>query len=359
MVDSLLCGFRENYVDARIAFRAAAEACDAAIQAYDHPLTGPSGEALATDVAWIGPRDAANVLVAMSGTHGVEGLCGSACQTDWLMQNTALPDGVAVLLIHLINPFGTAWHQRGTEDHVDLNRNFVDHGSPYRVTALYEQLHEAFMCPDRSGPRREAADATIAAFRAEHGEQAYAQAIFGGQYTHPGGMNFGGNAPCWSNRILTEIAASWLGDARRVIYLDYHTGLGPFGYASLILFADRGDPLHRRAEAWLGSTVMPVGGPDVIPVLGHTGHGLTALLPHAEVTPVTVEFGTFDVDTECRVIVDDLWLKNHGERDSPEGRRIKRALVDYFYPSSRDWRELIALRSRQVIAAALAGLGAP
>lgn len=358
MSDGLLRAFRENYADARSAFLAAVASSGAELETFDHPMTGPAQEELATDIAWIGPRDAANVLMIISGTHGVEGLCGSACQVDWLLQKQALPKDVAVLLVHQINPYGTAWEQRATEDHIDLNRNFVDHDAPYRTTELYEKLHDAFLCPDRTGPAREAAEATIAAFRAEHGEQGYAQAIFGGQYNHPDGMNFGGNAAGWSNRLLRSIATRYLGHARRVISLDYHTGLGPFGYASLILFADRGDELHLRAEAWLGSTVLPVGGPSVIPVLGHTGHGLSVTLPDIELTPITVEFGTFDVDTECRVVVDDLWLKNHGDRDSEEGRRIKKALVDFFYPSSPDWRELIALRSRQVITESLAGLGA-
>ena len=355
----LLSGFRDSYAEARFAFLDAAAGASFLIS-HVNPRRGPAEEELATDVAWIGPRDARRVLVLMSGTHGVEGLCGSACQVDWLRSPAPgrLPDGVAVLLIHLINPFGTAWEQRCTEDPVDLNRNFLDHRLPPRETPLYDQLHPAFMCADPSGPAREAADAMIAAFRAEHGQQGYAQAIFGGQYSSPAGMNYGGRSACWSNRIFTAIATEHLGQAREIVFLDYHTGLGPYGYASLILFCNAGDPLHRRAEHWFGPTVMPVGGPDVLPLLGHTGHGLATALPNASLTPVTVEFGTLDVETECKVVVDDLWLQNHGVRDSAEGRRIKRALVDFFYPPSTDWRELVALRSRQVIAASLAGLDA-
>lgn len=359
MTDQLLDGFRDSYAEARSAFLEAAQGV-AAVTAFVKAERGPTGEELATDVAWIGPPDARRVLVAMSGTHGVEGLCGSACQVNWLRSPSAkaLPEGVAVLLIHLINPYGTAWEQRTTEERVDLNRNFVDHASPYRETPLYEQLHEAFMCPARSGPERDAAEAAIGAFRAAHGEQAYAQAVFGGQYTHPDGLNYGGGAPAASNRTLVEIAERYLAHARHVVFLDYHTGLGPFGYASLIMFCNSGEPLHRRAVDWFGPTVMPVGGPDVLPVLGHTGHGMAVALPNADLTPVTVEFGTFDVETECRVVVEDLWLQNHCDRSSPEGRRIKQALVEYFYPASRDWRELVALRSQQVIAASLTGLSA-
>lgn len=357
-MDDLLHGFRETYAEARTAFVAVTSLAGGELRTYVNPKLGPSGEALATDTAWFGPRDAEKVLVVMSGTHGVEGLSGSACQLNWLNSDRPhnLPAGVAVLMIHLINPYGTAWAQRGTEDQIDLNRNFLDHQAPHRETPYYDLLHDAFLCPDRVGPARWSADAAIAAFRAEHGEQAYAQTVFGGQYSHPTGMNYGGRSAGWSNRTFTAIARQDLAQARQVVFLDYHTGLGAYGYASLIAFCNPGEPLHRRASAWYGPTVMPVGGPDVLPVLGHSGHGLGVALPHAELTALTVEFGTLDVDTECQVVVDDLWLQNHGDRTSPEGRAIKQALLDYFYPSSSDWRELIALRSRQVIDASLSGL---
>jgi hypothetical protein len=38
----------------------------------------------------------------------------------------SLPDDVAVLMIHLINPWGTAWIRRVNEDNIDLNRNYLD-----------------------------------------------------------------------------------------------------------------------------------------------------------------------------------------------------------------------------------------
>ncbi len=44
---------------------------------YPCPGTGPEGEALFTDTAWIGPEDAVKVLVVIGGTHGIEGFAGS------------------------------------------------------------------------------------------------------------------------------------------------------------------------------------------------------------------------------------------------------------------------------------------
>ena len=61
-----------------------------------------SGEALATDCAWLGPKQAKNVLVLMSGTHGVEGFCGAGALMDVLTTAPALPRGLALLLVHAI-----------------------------------------------------------------------------------------------------------------------------------------------------------------------------------------------------------------------------------------------------------------
>ena len=46
----------------------------------------PGDEALSTDAAWIGPRTATRLVYVQSGTHGVEGFCGSGIQTGWLQQ---------------------------------------------------------------------------------------------------------------------------------------------------------------------------------------------------------------------------------------------------------------------------------
>ncbi|MBK6468935.1 MAG: DUF2817 domain-containing protein [Rhodobacter sp.] len=120
--------FALDYATMRQRFLAAARAAGAALSEHIHPLHGPDGKTIATDVAMIGQADAPKLMVMISGTHGVEGAYGSACQTAWLAQkaNWALPDDTAVLMIHLINPWGTAWSRRVNEDNVDLNRNFID-----------------------------------------------------------------------------------------------------------------------------------------------------------------------------------------------------------------------------------------
>lgn len=52
-----------------------------------------------------------------------------------------LPDNVALLLTHAINPHGFAWVRRVTEDNVDLNRKFTPPGVAAPVNAGYAEIH--------------------------------------------------------------------------------------------------------------------------------------------------------------------------------------------------------------------------
>src|SRR5437763_1766529 len=84
------------------------QACPLRHEAIQHEVLGANGEALFTDIAWLGAEDASNVLVLISATHGVEGFAGSAIQHDALLQlaHTPLPADMAVVIIHALNPWG-------------------------------------------------------------------------------------------------------------------------------------------------------------------------------------------------------------------------------------------------------------
>jgi hypothetical protein len=83
------------------------------------------------------------VLWINSATHGVEGFCGSGVQIGMMARgwHRRLPDNVALLLTHAINPHGFAWVRRVTEDNVDLNRKFTPPGVAAPVNAGYAEIH--------------------------------------------------------------------------------------------------------------------------------------------------------------------------------------------------------------------------
>ncbi len=184
----------------------------ARLRHYGNDARGPEGERLVTDAAWLGPDEAERVLLTVSGTHGAEGLCGSALQTGSFRAGLAraLPPGTALLAVHAINPYGFAWTRRVTEENVDLNRNFVAFDRTLPRNDGYVELAEALCPAEWSDAARQATGAHLAEYGRRHGAAALQQAVTGGQYSHPDGIFYGGAAPSWSHRTLLRIVAEYL-----------------------------------------------------------------------------------------------------------------------------------------------------
>jgi polar amino acid transport system ATP-binding protein len=273
--------------------------------------------------------------------------------------DSSVPDDTAVLLIHLINPWGTAWRRRQTEDNVDLNRNFVDFGAPLPSNVRYETLRDALTPSQVDGPTWIESQRRIAEFRVTHGESGLAEAVFRGQYTDPKGVGFGGFAPTWSNHTLQAILSGYAHAAREVAFVDFHTGLGPFGHGALLSMEAVGSDELAAARAWYGESVIALkGNRREMPydVQGDIGAAVAKLLPAARVVAVTLEFGTFELDEFLDLQVRDCWLQHHGEPHSPQGEEIRRQLQRFFYPRDRAWRESVRARGLEVIDQALTGL---
>jgi hypothetical protein len=354
--------FSRDYAEARRRFGDLARSRGLAVESFPHPERGPDGGALATDVTRIGPADAETVLLLVSGTHGVEGFCGSGCQLALVDQGAfdALGDGTAVVLVHAINPYGFAWWQRLTEGHVDLNRNFVDFSKPLPTNPDYALLDPFLIPKELSGPVREAADAKIKEYIAEKGQMAFQTALGRGQYTHPDGLFFGGTAPSWSRRAHEAIAAQFLARARRVALIDLHTGLGPYGYGEVLCFHKAGSPAQLRARAWYGDAMTePRAGGSVSSDLdGTTYDGYERLLAGKDYTLVALEFGTRPFLVGFEALRAEGWLKRYGRKTGAEADRIRRQSRDFFHVDKDDWQEMVLFRAGQVVRQALGGLSA-
>ena len=353
--------FSASYAEARGKFREAAQRAGARLAQYVNPTTGPNGEELATDVAMLGPKNAARVLVTVSGTHGAEGFCGSGVQVGSLASGVAgeLPSGTALVAIHAINPYGFAWVRRVTEENVDLNRNFVDHGKKLPRNDGYEELHEA-ICPLAwDAASRAASRARFDAFREREGAAAFQKAISGGQYEHKDGIFYGGTAPTWARRTLMRILAEHAGSARALAMIDYHTGLGPWGYGEKIVTHRPGSAALRRAEDWFGTITNPaLGNSSSAELHGDNLNGLeTALAEHdIAFTGMALEYGTLSLGEVLDAVRADNWLHHHGTVDSKEGRALKRLMRDAFYGDKDDWKAMILEQGVAAQRAALRGL---
>ena len=77
---------------------------------------------------------------------GIEGFCGSGCQTGFLTENwkSRLAIDTALVLVHANNPHGFA-QRRINEDNIDLNRNFIDFDAKTPESPEYAELHPALV----------------------------------------------------------------------------------------------------------------------------------------------------------------------------------------------------------------------
>jgi hypothetical protein len=352
--------FSADYRSARAAFLAAAEGEGAAVGSYAHDRRGPAGEALATDIAWLGPKDAGRVLVTISGTHGTEGLCGSGVQTGSLRHGLAraLPSGTALLAVHAINPFGFASTRRVTEENVDLNRNFVAFDRALPRNDGYDELADALCPAEWNEVVRKATGERLAEYGCRHGAAALQKAISGGQYNHPDGLFYGGAAPSWSRRTCLAIAAEHLPRARRVAAIDFHTGLGPYGHGEKICVHPPQSAGLARARDWYGDgvTSTSLGTSTSSDIVGDLLSGLTAALPRAEVTAIALEYGVRPLDETIEALRAENWLHHHGNPASAEGRAIKAQLRAVFYAEAADWQDMVLEQAVEAQRRALAGL---
>lgn len=355
--------FADTYAEAREKFLAAAREAGAEIESFPHPLTGPSGEALATDVALLGNPGAKKLLITGSATHGVEGFCGSGAQVALMRSGIAdrLGDDVALLQIHAQNPHGFAHERRVTEDNVDYNRNFVDFDAPLPENPGYAELHPHLVPSDWDGPARAAADAGLKAFIDAHGAWRFQEALSFGQYEHADGLYFGGREPSWSRRTVTGIMARWAGHCSDVGVIDFHTGLGPRGFGELIVTGTADSENYARARDWYGADAKsPEAGDSVSAIVnGALDEGYIKGLPDARVTFIAIEYGTLPPIEVLAALRADNWLYVHGDPASEQGKAIKRQIRAAFYGEEPQWKADIWQRAEEIVGKALTGLGGP
>lgn len=353
----LALAFSEDYDTARDRFVAAAQAAGAVLSARQCPAAGPDGRPLYMDAAWLGDPDAASVMVTTSGVHGIEGFAGSALQIDNL-RRASLPAGVAVLHIHAVNPFGMAWTCLENEAGVDLNRNFVDYGAPLPQNALYDELDDVFMCPDLLGPTRVAAEAHREAYIAQHGLERYLRAAADGQRHRPGRFNFAGVEPAWSNLAVRDIVDSLLRSARRISWVDVHTGLGDRG-AGVMLVIDADLRVAGAARQLWGDIIRVPSDDFPFAPRGALVAAASGMAPWADVVAGALEFGTEPVARVAQAMIERFRLTAFSSVDAFEAPQAMAEIEDCLAPGDTAWRRDVLGRGREIIDATLAGLAAP
>jgi hypothetical protein len=355
----------DSYAASRAAFLALAKTRSSRLSS--HVLDGKrgvEGEELAVDVAIFGAPDARKALLIICGTHGLEGPPGSAAQRRFIAECGVIPDGVKIVAVHALNPWGFSHGSRTDDQNIDPNRNFIDFTAPLPVSRAYAQLHSA-QCPEiwTDTASEELSRAIIEVVTREG--LAFAMAgLTVGQYQEPSGLNFGGHGPCWSNRIFQRVAAEELGGCEKIAYVEWHSGLGDYAELFHVCLQPPGSEALDRASMWWGRQAVTRNGAAIQGTGGTAPNwqglimaALPQLLPEACIAGAVIEFGTFENTKVLGGLMIDRWLKFGGENRSSTSRaQLEQIKRDIFSPSDPTWRRLISERALAAQMKAFEGL---
>lgn len=351
--------FPADYRNGRHDFVSACEHAGIDVIARVHPdAQGRDGKPLFLDTAIIGPREATKALLLISATHGVEGYFGSGVQTGLMREGLAkrAPKDTKIILLHALNPYGFSWDRRVNEDNADINRNFVDFAHPPE-NKPYDKLAADISPQDISPAAMTTANAKLVAYLKEHGAFALQEAVSKGQYKYPNGVYYGGSHESWSARMLKDVVGENLAHVKKLIVVDFHTGLGEPGAGEMITEDLPGSAAYKRARAMWGKRVASSEAGESVsaPLSGTIDRAFPGLLPNVELTFAALEVGTRSTRDVFSALRKDNWLHcfatarhKHADADA-----IRLELRDAFYPDTPQWKRMVWSHANEVVAAAL------
>ena len=351
--------FSADHATARQRFQQAASHLNWQLETHPIGAVGPGGDELAFDVACSPSGDPEKVLVVSSGVHGVEGFFGSAVQVALLERWAAeTPPPIRCVFLHGLNPFGFAWHRRFDENNVDPNRNFLLPGERFEgAPEGYDRL-DAFLNPRRPPSRWEPFTLKAMWLIARHGMPALQQAVAGGQYGYPRGLFFGGAGPSRTQQLLGENLPRWLGGCKRVVHLDFHTGLGPKGAWKLLMDY----PLAERQRGWLtrwfgaDSFMEHDVGTRHYSARGGFGQWCVSRGLAHDYLFACAEFGSYGAVQVLAGLRAENQAHHWGTPQAASTHWAKERLKELFCPASNAWRSQVVERGLELVNRAQRGL---
>ena len=361
---TILCRyFSESYDEARAKFIHSCKDCNLEQVSlkihcdYDNDLTINIG---------VLKGNRKNVLLHISGTHGVEAYAGSAIQ-NYIISRIAMQNkfgsaynGPTIIFVHCLNPYGMKYGRRFNEKNIDLNRNYCSKelfqqlvtGQP---SELYSEMN-SWLNPINY--REDCEMSFIEKLQAffytlRFGTNGVKQAVVGGQYHFPKGIFYGGKSLSQSHRILSNYVKTKLSDdIKRFAILDVHTGLGPKCIDTLLCNSkEEFSQLNNVTNHYENIQVRDPDKSITYRIHGNVIRGYSTLVPnHVKRLIAVQEFGTYkQTNVVMRVRSENSvyhYLKSRTNVSSLQKKLLNRPcqLRDVFCIDEREWRDRVISR---------------
>jgi len=354
--------YQESYGQCRLSFRELSTTLVARHPGAEItvlPVPTERGSDLTIDALYVPAPDPRALLLLTSGIHGVEGFTGSAVQQLFLNEFITgyLDQGVSVLVVHAINPYGFRYLRRVTEHNVDLNRNFS------HDDALHDSLNEGYVeVEGLLNPKKKVSmlgeDVVFplkAIFNiALKGMANLRQAVLQGQYEFPKGLYFGGERAEPQRDLLQPLFEEKIRDHDKILLVDLHTGFGERG--KLHFFPNpvkEPERVQAMKQIFKGHEIDFGDSDDFYTVTGAFSDFVAALAPREKIfVPMTFEWGTLDSQTTMGSIksIHNMILENQGQQfgysSEADRREAQRRFREMYYPSSPRWRARVMEQAR-------------
>lgn len=320
-------------------------------------LVDKNQEQVATNAVYIGEKNAKKVLVIISGTHGVEGYCGSAIQ-NFLLSNISkqtikLPKDNAIIMLHALNPWGMLWARRCDHQGIDVNRNFVDFSNLPKANTDYEKVLDFLNIADPK-VRQEKMKTLVAHWGQTHFDEVFS----GGQYQHDWAPFYGGQQASFSQKVVEDVINTWGLSKQEIVVIDLHTGLGPWAYGEMISDHPINSQANSFAKKIFGEAVAITEKGESFSV---KKAGLLDYRWHKMMQTsgcfLTLEFGTYGTDALFHTLLNEhLYWKNHKPISLSDElyQEQRSAMMKHFFPRDSLWQQAALFKAWQTVQTILA-----
>jgi predicted deacylase len=311
------------------------------------PIEAEAGATLGTDTVWLGPLDAKQVLIFISGTHGVEGYCGSAIQQFLLSQLSPglIPKDTAVLMIHSLNPWGMQWARRCDASGIDLNRNFVDYKNVEALDPEYDAILATLInSKNRYQEMQNQSE--------KWGQQTFDRIFSGGQYVHKWAPFYGGQFPAHGRKVIEKLISFYDLSSRNTMVIDLHTGLGPWAFGELISDHPAESHGNQQAKEIFGAAIANAheGASFSVPKLGLLDYCFHQFMENKGFF-LTLEFGSYGSAALFEVLLNDhvYWRENQPSSMNEEGYQyFRERMIEHFCPKNTLWQQAVLFKAWQI-----------
>ncbi len=349
--------FNQNYDEARQRFLKAAQAVRADLVSHEVSARDTQDNELFIDVATLGAKNPDRILLLTSGLHGIEGFLGSAIQIKWLENFRDNPVDLgtsAIVLVHALNPYGFAWQRRTNENNVDLNRNFLLASQSYAGSHPLLQKIPWLQCPASPSNKLFSFELYSLWTILRYGFANIQGCLQSGQFDYPEGLFWGGHKFEETGQIIHDHINSWTRQAPKIFHIDYHSGLGKYGYCHLLTF---GEDEFKHTFWLLGRfatgpnaiyTTLIGGGKPEGSFAHYLAHHFEA--QNKKYTYMAAEYGTHSVLRGFKALYNENRFHEH---PGPARTAAKNTLKEFFCPSDLIWQKKCLDDSQLTISRAL------